>query len=117
MSDENKRKNKSFNPHRNRLTSFFKEYQKMQHSENFDEFFHGNKNPYSKAEWEKLINDFHHKMKQKANEVASSSNMIIMFEDDYQNLLEMRGFFRMNNHMQYVETINKILNTLQQKEI
>ncbi len=102
-------------PH-NRLAKYFKE-QEMQYSENFDDFLHNNKKQHSKAEWDKIMKSFQNKMQQKADEIMSNGNMIVMFEDDYQNLVEMRGYFKMSNRPEYVETINKILNTLNQKDI
>lgn len=118
-SDNNSRKprNNKF-PH-NRLAKYFKE-EKMQYSENFDDFLHnnnGNNKKQQKAEWERLMKSFQNKMQQKADEIMANGSMIVMFEDDYQNLIEMRGFFKMSNRPDYVDTINKILNTLNQKEI
>ena len=38
------------------------------------------------------------------------------FEDDYENLIEMRGLFKNTNRPEYVETINKIIGTVKPSE-
>ena len=103
--------NKSNMP-KNRLSKYFEE-SNMNNYENFDDYFHQNskKPQLSKEEFMKLMKEF----RQKAGN--ANAGMIVMFEEDYENLLEMRGFFKMSNMNNYVETINKIINTLVPKDM
>ena len=90
---------------KHRLTEYLKD-ERMQYSENFDEFFKNGKENMSKEDWEKLVKGFSFK------HMAKPKNMVIMFEGDYENLIEMRGLFKNTNRPEYVETINKILKTV-----
>lgn len=110
----NEKSRKKNTNHINRLREYFKD-DKMNISENFDDFFHSEKSKFSKEDWKKLVDNFENKMKN--SQLHGKPNMIVMFEGDYENLLEMRGFFKMNNKTEYVDTINKILNTMQPREI
>ena len=114
-NEENSWDDKNKKPkHINRLKDYFKD-DVMNMSDNFDEFFQSQRSQFSKEEWNKFVKNFEERMKK--GSVPGKPGMIIMFESDYENLLEMRGFFKMNNKEEYVETINKILNTLHQKDI
>jgi hypothetical protein len=107
--------NKSKAP-RHRLSKYFEE-NPMSYAENFDEYFHqNNKKPnLSKEEFMRLMKEFRQRMEK--NGQAASSGMVVLFEEDYENLLEMRGYFKMSNMNPYVETINKIISTLIPKDM
>lgn len=107
----NSKINKSNKP-KHRLSNYFEEMN-MNNYESFDEYFHQNNNKknLSKEEFMKLMKEFRQKVGN------SNAGMIVMFEEDYENLLEMRGFFKMSNMTNYVETINKIINTLVPKDM
>jgi hypothetical protein len=109
--DSPKKKN---HKHINRLHDYFKD-DNMSISENFDDFFQSQKSNFSKDDWQRFMKNFDERMKKGAAGVKP--NMVVMFEDDYENLIEMRGYFKMNSKTEYVDTINKILNTLQPRDI
>jgi hypothetical protein len=114
-NDDNLNDNKDKKPtHINRLKDYFKD-DIMNTSDSFDEFFQSQRSQFSKEDWNKFVKKFEEKMK--SGSVPGNPGMIVMFENDYENLLEMRGYFKMNEKEEYVETINKILNTLQPKDI
>lgn len=97
---------------KHRLTNYFKEIKNMDISNNFDDFFKHAKDSISKADWEKFVKQ----MQNKSRRSNDGPNMIVMFEEDYENLIEMRGFFKNTNRLEYVETINKILGNIHPSE-
>lgn len=106
---------KKFNPRFpvNRMREFIKDKQHMDISNGFDEFFKHGKEQVSKDEWERFLK----KMQSKMRRASENPNMVIMFEEDYENLLEMRGLFKSSNRPEYVTTINKILGNLKPQEL
>ncbi len=113
MHDDDK-KNKPKGIPKHRLTQIFKDLN-MDYSENYDEFFKHKKQNISKNEWERLMRDFQDKMSK--HDAMKSGKLVVLFENDYENLLEMRGFFRVSNMPNYVETIDKIIQTLVPKDV
>jgi hypothetical protein len=94
--------------HVNRLKKYFKE-NNMNFSESFDDFFKSGKENISKEEWERLVKNLQFKK-------VAVPNMVVMVEEDYENLIEMRGLFKNTHRPEYVNTINKILGTLNPSE-
>jgi len=97
---------------KHRLTEYFKEIENMDISNNFDDFFKHAKDNVTKADWEKFVKQ----MQNKSRRSDDAPSMVVMFEDDYENLIEMRGLFKNTNRLEYVETINKILGNLRPPE-
>jgi|LakMenE18May11ns_1017448.scaffolds.fasta_scaffold9688720_2 hypothetical protein len=96
---------------KHRLSEYLKD-DEMQFSENFDEFFKKAKENMSNEDWDRFMKN----MQKKAAKGPAPSGMVIMFEDDYENLIEMRGLFKNTNRPEYVETINKIIGTVKPSE-
>jgi hypothetical protein len=97
---------------KHRLTEYLKENKKMDMINNFDEFFKKSKENMSKEDWERFVQ----RAQKLQNRHANSSNMVIMFEEDYENLIEMRGLFKNTNRPEYVDTLNKILGNIRASE-
>lgn len=95
--------------HFNRISKYLGKNE-MNFSENFDEFFKQEKGKLSKEEWEKLVKNFSFKSP------SMKPPLVIMFEEDYENLIEMRGLFKNTSRPEYVDTINKILSTVHPSE-
>lgn len=108
-SSNNNGQNSDSKFHQNRIRKFLEE-QDMQFSESFDEFFKSGKQKISKEEWDKLVGGLQFK------KAAAQPNLVIMVEEDYENLIEMRGLFKNTNRPEYVATINKILSTVNPPE-
>jgi hypothetical protein len=108
--NEWKKLNKSGPKHR--LSEYLKD-DDMEFSNNFDDFLKKAKDSMSGEEWDKFMKNA---QKKYAKSGPGSSGMIIMFEEDYENLIEMRGLFKNTNRPEYVDTLNKILGTIRPSE-
>lgn len=105
----NEWKNFKKNSPENRISKYIKDESKMNFSENFDEFFKSGKENISKEDWKKLVENLNFKK-------IPTPNMVVMLEEDYENLIEMRGLFKNTHRLEYVSTINKILGTIKPSE-
>jgi hypothetical protein len=108
--NEWKKLNKSAPKHR--LSEYLKDTD-MEFSNNFDDFLKKAKDSMSGEEWDKFMKNAQKKYSKSG---PGSSGMIIMFEEDYENLIEMRGLFKNTNRPEYVDTLNKILGTIRPSE-
>lgn len=97
--------------HINRIKQYLKDTD-MDTNDQFDEFMKRHKTNISKQEWHKMVDDFQDKLQ---NAGTGSGGLVVIFEKDYEHLLEMRGFFKMNNYPEYVGTIDKILASMAER--
>jgi hypothetical protein len=111
MSPWDEHNNNKKYKHINRIKQYLKDVD-MNTNDQFDEFMKRHKSNISKQDWHKMVEDFQDKLQDSG---AVPGGMVVIFEKDYEHLLEMRGFFKMNNYPEYVTTIDKILASMRER--